>query len=59
MVLEKLKKTTHTIAQVFSGFTGCTTGGCCGVSLPKADQDALKKLKQRRQKNGGTKTDAP
>lgn len=50
MALTQLKQVKHVISQVYQGFAGCSTGGCCGVSLPKADQDQLKQWKQQMQK---------
>lgn len=46
-MLQKLLAIKEAVSQVFAGYAGCSTGGCCGVSLPKADQDALKKLKEQ------------
>lgn len=46
-MLQKLRSIKHAISQVFVGYAGCSTGGCCGVTLPKADQDALKRLKEQ------------
>lgn len=47
-MLQQLRSIKEAISQVFAGYAGCSTGGCCGVTLPKADQDALKKLKEQK-----------
>ena len=46
MAIEQLKRVKTILSDVYQGFAGCSTGGCCGVSLPKQDQDKLKKWKQ-------------
>lgn len=46
MTIERLKQVKNVISDVYQGFAGCSTGGCCGVSLPKEDQDKLKQWKQ-------------
>lgn len=46
MTVERLKQVKNVISDVYQGFAGCSTGGCCGVSLPKEDQDKLKQWKQ-------------
>lgn len=45
---QTLKSLKTIVSQVFAGYAGCSTGGCCGVTLPKADQDALKRLKAQK-----------
>lgn len=40
-----LKQQKNVIRQVYKGFTSNTTGGCCGVNLPPAEQAELKRLK--------------
>ncbi len=46
MAVKILKQVKHIISHVYEGFAACSTGGCCGVSLPKADQDQLKQWKK-------------
>lgn len=46
---ESLKKAKEIVSQVWKGYASNTTGGCCGVSLPPEEQQALKKLKERSQ----------
>lgn len=46
MKKETWKRAKQVITDVYRGFSSCSTGGCCGVSLPKEDQDALKKWKK-------------
>lgn len=47
-MLQKLGALKEAISQIFAGYAGCSTGGCCGVTLPKEDQDALKRLKEQK-----------
>lgn len=47
-MLQTLQSMKKMISQFFTGYAGCSTGGCCGVTLPKADQDALKRLKAQK-----------
>lgn len=52
MAIEKLKQVKQVISDVYEGFAGCATGGCCGVSLPKEDQDKLKEWKKSMEPKG-------
>ncbi|MCH4179373.1 MAG: hypothetical protein LKF47_05855 [Megasphaera sp.] len=48
-MIKKFKELKTALSQVSKGYTGCTTGGCCGISLPPDDQKELKRIKQQGQ----------
>ncbi|MCH4188362.1 MAG: hypothetical protein LKF74_06200 [Megasphaera sp.] len=47
MIKKKISEIKNVVSQVYQGYTECSTGGCCGVSLPKEEQQALRKIKQQ------------
>ena len=59
MTIERLKQVKNVISDVYQGFAGCSTGGCCGVSLPKEDQDKLKQWKQDLQQKSNREGQSP
>lgn len=50
MIKKKISEIKNVVSQVYQGYTGCSTGGCCGISLPKEEQAELKKLKEQGKK---------
>lgn len=47
--MKNYKKMKEIIVEIIKGFKNNTSGGCCGISLPKEEQEQLKKLKQGKQ----------
>lgn len=48
-MINKIKETHKALQGVWKGITSCSTGGCCGVSLPKEERQQLKALKEGKQ----------
>lgn len=44
--MKNYKKMKEIIVEIIKGFKNNTSGGCCGISLPKEEQAELKALKQ-------------